>query len=375
MTMPRLSRLFPPPPWRQTLRCCGGRGFRSKAALDALAKASAESLVLYNYPSFAGAFGSLFARLYHSHLCRPLLILPFSSVHPFRAVDFKIEGLKTCYLIDFVGPDHFPHQLSQLIDQTFGIVSITDFKIHCFRVVVIDHHKSALLKVDPGEDCPRNLHLHLDTNKSSAVAAYDYFTQQLNTENSAEQEKMCLINGEDAARILMLIKYIEDANLRKWELPDIRAFNIGIRPMFAKLNCVTNPYIFDQLLKLNPADLIAKGSSIIKSRQDAAKKLLGKPFKIRLGKGFYGNCLGIRADGNSNLADEIGKELSIRSAAAGLRPIGAVVYMQRGILKMCLRSTDSKADTSEIAKAYGGGGNSFSSSFTIKMDEYNKWVS
>ncbi|XP_049933150.1 uncharacterized protein LOC116251651 isoform X8 [Nymphaea colorata] len=327
MTMPRLSRLFPPPPWRQTLRCCGGRGFRSKAALDALAKASAESLVLYNYPSFAGAFGSLFARLYHSHLCRPLLILPFSSVHP-------------------------------------------------FRVVVIDHHKSALLKVDPGEDCPRNLHLHLDTNKSSAVAAYDYFTQQLNTENSAEQqEKMCLINGEDAARILMLIKYIEDANLRKWELPDIRAFNIGIRPMFAKLNCVTNPYIFDQLLKLNPADLIAKGSSIIKSRQDAAKKLLGKPFKIRLGKGFYGNCLGIRADGNSNLADEIGKELSIRSAAAGLRPIGAVVYMQRGILKMCLRSTDSKADTSEIAKAYGGGGNSFSSSFTIKMDEYNKWVS
>ncbi|XP_049933149.1 uncharacterized protein LOC116251651 isoform X7 [Nymphaea colorata] len=331
MTMPRLSRLFPPPPWRQTLRCCGGRGFRSKAALDALAKASAESLVLYNYPSFAGAFGSLFARLYHSHLCRPLLILPFSSVHPFRAVDFKIEGLKTCYLIDFVGPDHFPHQLSQLIDQTFGIVSITDFKIHCFRVVVIDHHKSALLKVDPGEDCPRNLHLHLDTNKSSAVAAYDYFTQQLNTENSAEQqEKMCLINGEDAARILMLIKYIEDANLRKWELPDIRAFNIGIRPMFAKLNCVTNPYIFDQ---------------------------------------------GIRADGNSNLADEIGKELSIRSAAAGLRPIGAVVYMQRGILKMCLRSTDSKADTSEIAKAYGGGGNSFSSSFTIKMDEYNKWVS
>ncbi|XP_049933151.1 uncharacterized protein LOC116251651 isoform X9 [Nymphaea colorata] len=232
------------------------------------------------------------------------------------------------------------------------------------------------LQVDPGEDCPRNLHLHLDTNKSSAVAAYDYFTQQLNTENSAEQqEKMCLINGEDAARILMLIKYIEDANLRKWELPDIRAFNIGIRPMFAKLNCVTNPYIFDQLLKLNPADLIAKGSSIIKSRQDAAKKLLGKPFKIRLGKGFYGNCLGIRADGNSNLADEIGKELSIRSAAAGLRPIGAVVYMQRGILKMCLRSTDSKADTSEIAKAYGGGGNSFSSSFTIKMDEYNKWVS
>lgn len=32
------------------------------------------------------------------------------------------------------------------------------------------------------------------------------------------------------------------------------------------------------------------------------------------------------------------------------RPIGAVVYMQRGNLKMCLRSVDSATDTSEIAK-------------------------
>lgn len=32
------------------------------------------------------------------------------------------------------------------------------------------------------------------------------------------------------------------------------------------------------------------------------------------------------------------------------RPIGAVVYMQRGNLKMCLRSLDSATDTSVIAK-------------------------
>ncbi|KAF3795870.1 hypothetical protein EJ110_NYTH02970 [Nymphaea thermarum] len=263
--MPRLSRLFPRPPWRQTFRCCGGRGFRSKAALDALAKASAESLVLYNYPSFAGAFGSLFARLYHSHLRRPLLILPFSAVHPFRFANWLLLlcSLVSCSLFFL-----FVFLFYQLAHFSFMLDRVS--RSYFLRVVVIDHHKSALLKVDPGEGCPRNLHLHLDTNKSSAVAAYDYFTQQLNTENSAE---------------------------------------------------------------------------------------------------------GVRADGNSNLADEIGKELSIRSAAAGLRPIGAVVYMQRGILKMCLRSTDSKTDTSEIAKAYGGGGNSFSSSFAIKMDEYNKWVS
>ncbi|KAL7199626.1 hypothetical protein ACSBR2_021836 [Camellia fascicularis] len=129
-----------------------------------------------------------------------------------------------------------------------------------------------------------------------------------------------------------------------------------------------------QLLEISSADLISKGISYISTRQDAAKKLLDKVFKVRLGRGFYGECLGVRADGNTNLSDEIGKELSIKSAAAGLRPIGAVVYMQRNNLKMCLRSTDTATDTSEVAKAYGGGGSPSSSSFIIMMDEYNHWL-
>lgn len=34
----------------------------------------------------------------------------------------------------------------------------------------------------------------------------------------------------------------------------------------------------------------------------------------------------------------------------GTRPIGAVIFMQRNTLKICLRSTDSATDTSEVAK-------------------------
>lgn len=79
--------------------------------------------------------------------------------------------------------------------------------------------------------------------------------------------------------------------------------------------------------------------------------------------------------------------------------------MQRNNLKMCLRSIDEATDTSEVAKvcivdfhfivfsipcsavaksfsplifsiqAYGGGGTKGSSSFIIRMDEYNCWLS
>ncbi|WJZ95006.1 hypothetical protein VitviT2T_013807 [Vitis vinifera] len=54
---------------------------------------------------------------------------------------------------------------------------------------------------------------------------------------------------------------------------------------------------------------------------------------------------------------------------------GVVTYMQQNNLKMCLKSTDSATDTFEVAKAYGGGSSPSSSSFIIRMDEYNQWLS
>lgn len=356
------------------------QSFRSRAALDALqahirpasaagagagagAEAATDSrhLVLYNYPSFSGAFAALFAHLYHSRLRLPCLILPLSSVEPLRVDDFRPGGIETCYLLDSIGPNDFAVHLSLLIP----------------RVIAFDHRASTMARIQQLGPLPESLELNIDTNKSSARAVYDYFSEKLTGKNSSSSEELVgLLSREDGGRIATVLRYIEDVDLRRWELPDIEAFNIGLRDERAKLNSVTNPHVFKQLLEIDSADLIAKGKSCVISRQDAANKLLGKAFKIRLGRGLYGECLAIRADGSSNLSHEIGVELSRRSAAAGLsRPIGAVVFMQRTNLKMCLRSTDSATDTSEIAKAYGGGGNYSSSSFIIRMDEYNHWTS
>lgn len=74
----------------------GGRGFRSDAALEAIAKAGedrVQNLVLYNYPSFSGAFSALFAHLFHSRLKLPCILLPFSSVEPFRLPLFTLHRL------------------------------------------------------------------------------------------------------------------------------------------------------------------------------------------------------------------------------------------------------------------------------------------
>uniref|UniRef100_A0A5B7C0F6 Uncharacterized protein n=1 Tax=Davidia involucrata TaxID=16924 RepID=A0A5B7C0F6_DAVIN len=339
------------------------RSFRSNAALQALTKATEHktpNIVLYNYPSFSGAFSALFAHIFHSRLNLPCLILPFSSVEPLRVEDLCVEGLKKCYFLDFIGPKGFVAELSQ--------------RLSC-EVIGFDHRKSVLSKISSKEDCNGNLTFHVDPEKSSSTAVYEYFSAKLAEMKSSDGEVMCLLNPKERDHVEMVLKYIEDGDLRRWSLPDIKAFNIGLGEWRSMLNCITNPHMYEQLLEISSVDLIAKGNSYISTCQNAANKLLDKVFKVRLGRGFYGECLGVRADGNSNLSDEIGKQLSIKSAAAGLRPIGAVIYMQRNNLKMCLRSTDSATDTSEVAKAYGGGGSPSSSSFIIRMDEYNQWLS
>ncbi|KAK3015120.1 hypothetical protein RJ639_006800 [Escallonia herrerae] len=303
------------------------RGFRSNAALEALAKASEEripNVVLYNYPSFSGAFSALFARLFHSQLNLPCLILPFSSVEPLRVIGF-------------------------------------------------DHRKSVLGEVP--KDCHCNLMFHVDVDKSSSTAAYEYFSAAISEVKSNDGDMVRLLNSTDQDRVEMVLKYIEDGDLRRLSLGDIKAFNIGLGEWRSKLNCITNPHMYEQLPEISAVELINTGSSYISARRGAANILLDMVFKVRLGRGVYGECLGVRVNRNSDLSDEIGKELSLRSAAAGLRSIGAVIYMQRNNLKMCLRSTDRATDTSEVAKkAYGGGGSPCSSSFMIRMDEYNQWL-
>ncbi|TVU26716.1 hypothetical protein EJB05_29275, partial [Eragrostis curvula] len=366
---PRLAATPSPP--APVLR----RAFRSAASLEAIHshalpstsssssdsddQAGCASLALYNYPTFAGAYAALAARLFHRLARRRLLVLPFSSVEPFRVEDFKAAGFQTCYLLDFVGPNKFAFELARFIPS----------------VMAFDHRQSTLARIPQFGPCPSNVELHIDTTKTSARSVFDYFSKKLAETKSDAGVSDNLLEQEDQERVSNILEYIEDADLRRWQLPNTKEFQIVLRDERAKLNCVTNPHVFEQLLQLDICDLLTRGKSLAHDRLQAAAEFIHKPFKIKIGRGSYGECLAIRADGHTGLSHEIGLELSRRSAAAGLRPIGAVVFMQRGILKICLRTTDSITNTAEIAKAYGGGGKPSSSSFALTMDEFNSWTS
>lgn len=48
-------------------------------------------------------------------------------------------------------------------------------------------------------------------------------------------------------RVADVVKYIENMDLLRLDLPDVKAFSIGIKGMRAKLNSVINPNVFEQV--------------------------------------------------------------------------------------------------------------------------------
>ena len=61
---------------------------------------------------------------------------------------------------------------------------------------------------------------------------------------------MALLNEQEERRAESLLRYTEDENLRRRELSDIRAFKMGLKETQPNLNCLTNPFLFDQVSRL-----------------------------------------------------------------------------------------------------------------------------
>lgn len=188
-----------------------------------------------------------------------------------------IEGLKECYFLDFLGPKGF---------------ALEPLKQMSCKVIGFDHRKSVLAKIPaPKENLNENLALHVNLEKSSSFAVYEYFSSKLSEIVSDDENSIGLIDPEDKERVELVLKYIEDGDLRRWSLPDSETFNVGIREWRSKLNCITNPHMYKQLMEMSAMDVIAGGNSSMSTRQIAANKLLDKVFKVRLGRGLYGECL------------------------------------------------------------------------------------
>lgn len=320
-----------------------------------------KSAVLYHYPCPDGTFAALAAHLYFSATSTPALFFPNTVYNPIRADQLPLHELCDVYLLDFVGPSGLVQDLSSKVE----------------RVIVLDHHKTALEALGCKASLGENVMTLIDMHRSGATIAYDYFKQKLISEegNKPGSHEETLSEFD---RMRKIYEYIEDADLWKWRLENGKAFSSGLKDSKIEFDFRLNPSLFQQLLSLNLESVINQGKISLSHKQKLISEALKESFEIALGEEEFGHCLAVNADeALSELRSELGNQLACKSQDRNLRGIGAVVYKVPELgdvekLKISLRSVKEE-DTTPVSEKYGGGGHRNASSFMLSLVDFERW--
>ncbi|PON46597.1 DHHA1 domain protein, partial [Parasponia andersonii] len=317
-------------------------------AATGLTTTARKAAVLYHYPCPDGAFAALAAHLCFSAASVPTLFFPNTVYNPITPQTLPLHQITHLYLLDFVGPSGFVHDLSSKVG----------------NLVILDHHKTALETLG-GE---KNVTKIIDLERSGATIAFDYFKERV-ADNAAALAQF--------DRVWRLFEYIEDGDLWRWSLPNSKAFSSGLKDLNIEFDVGLNPSLFDQLLSLDLDSVISQGMKSLPEKQRLIDEALSQSYEIALGDGRLGHCLAVDADSIAELRSELGQQLATKSHNQNLRGIGAVAYRvpeleNDQLLKISLRSLESE-DTTLISEEFGGGGHRNASSFMLSLEKFDKW--
>ncbi|WOL05880.1 hypothetical protein Cni_G14611 [Canna indica] len=203
-----------------------------------------KSAVLYHYPCPDGVFAALAAHLYFSAVSKPVLFFPNTVYDPLRVNDLPLDEVNDVYLLDFVGPSGFIAEISTKVDS----------------VTILDHHKTAFEALSGNVFIGKNVTKVIDMDRSGATIAFDFFKEKLSVRTNISKDLGIyphgkvgykLVSDSKYERVHKLFKYIEDADLWRWELPHSKAFTSGLKDMNIEYNVNINPTLFDQVNELS----------------------------------------------------------------------------------------------------------------------------
>lgn len=192
-------------------------------------------------------------------------------------------------------------------------------------LIIIDHHKSAMVELHD-VNCT-----HFDMNHSGAMLSWKFFHP-----------------GKEAPR---MIKYIEDRDLWKWELPYSKEFSAAfdmVQYDFEEFDKFIDDSAIDDAQERG-AYILAYSKTVISkiTKQAARRKLHGKDVLVV---------------NSPHWMSEIGNALSVKCDFA------LIWYHDHDTnqVKVSLRAHHDDADVSEVAKKFGGGGHRKAAGFALQ---------
>ncbi|CAG9461374.1 unnamed protein product [Pedinophyceae sp. YPF-701] len=306
-------------------------------------------VICYHYPCPDGIFAALAAHVHFRDAGEPVRYFPLTTYKDASVADVGLSRDDTVYMLDFAGHPGFAQDLCAA----------------CARVVVLDHHKTALEALGDPASRPENMEVTFDMDRSGATIARDHFAPKV------------------PETVAAMIRYIEDGDLWRWALAESKPFYAGLRAKGIEYDANKDPGVFETLLRLDPGELIAAGADLMAEEARVVDAHVAAAFVVQLGGARgrsegWGSCLAVRADGASDLRSPMGNALAAASRARGLRHMGVVAYVEPDAgepdsIKVSMRSVGPTEDTTVVTKAYGGGGHLNASSCVMSIEEFEAW--
>lgn len=218
-----------------------------------------------------------------------------------------------------------------LVDFSYKRAVVEDMLTKATRVVLIDHHKTAIDDLIPLMSAGKIDHL-TSLDKSGAVLAWLWLMK----------------NDQDMPQLL---RHIEDRDLWRFALARTREI---------QANVFSYPYdfdVWDELMKADPQKLADEGAAIERKHFKDIAELV----KVCRREMVIGGIAVPVASLPYTLTSDAGHLM----AAEHPSKIGACYWDTPSGRVFSLRSTDDGPDVSEIAKQYGGGGHKHASGFRV----------
>lgn len=205
------------------------------------------------------------------------------------------------------------------------------------RVVLLDHHATAIENLSGLTLEEDNIELVLDKERSGAMLAWDYF---------------------HSLPAPSLIEHIQDRDLWKFAYSNTKAIHAGLS-LYPK-----DFHVWDEFMTSDAAFsvLLTEGNMILQAQEANVQAILEVSKGMTMEIGDYivpaANCPGF-------LASDVGNLLSVGS------PFSVTYYDSAKGRHYSLRSdskSSSSVDVSKVAEAYGGGGHKHAAGFTLSLN-------
>lgn len=229
-----------------------------------------------------------------------------------------------------------------LVDFSYKRAVVEAMRERCSRLVLIDHHKTALDDLAPLIET-RAIESLCSIRHSGAMLAWHWF------------------NGDNDSELPPLLRHIEDRDLWRFALPHTREI---------QANVFSYPYdfaVWDELMAMDLDKLIAGGEAIERKHHKDIAELIGVVTRPMLIGGYTVPAANLPY----TLTSDAGHKLAVGNGtdAQPERPFAACYWDTPNGRVFSLRSATGGIDVSEIAKQYGGGGHRNAAGYRVPWEQ------